>query len=92
MTQVTCICSTVHNFVCWPHSGAVMHYTGYTESWDGAVSVLLSSQQEAVARAWFIQTESHNVKDSCLQAAEIENVAVWATQKHQVLPQIRQIP
>jgi hypothetical protein len=31
------------------------------------------------------------VKGSCLQAPEIENVAVWATGKRQVLPKFRQI-
>jgi hypothetical protein len=31
------------------------------------------------------------VKGSCLRAVEIENVAVWATGKRQVLPKIRQI-
>jgi hypothetical protein len=41
--------STVNNYVDWSHSGAVMHYSEYMEPRDGAVSVLLSSQQEAVA-------------------------------------------
>jgi hypothetical protein len=36
--------STVNNFVGWPHSGAVMHYSGYVEPQDGAVPVLLSFQ------------------------------------------------
>jgi hypothetical protein len=83
--------STVNNFVDWPHIGAVMHYSGYVEPRDGAVSVLLSSQQEAVACVRCIQKESHVLKGSCLRAAEIENVAVWATGKRQVLPKIRQI-
>jgi hypothetical protein len=51
--------STVNNFVDWPHIGAVMHYRGYVEPRDGAVSVLLSSQQEAVACVRCIQKESH---------------------------------
>jgi hypothetical protein len=38
-----------NNCVDWPHSGAVMHNSGYVEPRDGAVSMLLSSQQEAVA-------------------------------------------
>jgi hypothetical protein len=41
--------SAVNNFADWPHIGAVMHYSGYVEPRDGAVSFLLSSQQEAVA-------------------------------------------
>jgi hypothetical protein len=41
--------NTVNNFENWPLSGAVMNYSGYVGSRDGAVSVILSSQQEAVA-------------------------------------------
>jgi hypothetical protein len=52
--------STFNNFVDWPHIGAVMHYSGYLEPRDGAVSVLLSSQQEAVACVRCIQKESHS--------------------------------
>jgi hypothetical protein len=33
----------------WPQGGAVMHYGRYMEPRDGAVSILLLSQQEAVA-------------------------------------------
>jgi hypothetical protein len=51
--------STVNHFVEGPHSGAVIHYNGYVEPRDGAMSVLLSSQQEAVACVWCIQEESH---------------------------------
>jgi hypothetical protein len=51
--------STVNNFEDWPHSGAVMHYSGYVEPRDGALSFLLSSQQEAVACVRCIQKESH---------------------------------
>jgi hypothetical protein len=43
----------------WPHIGAVMHYNGYEEPRDGAVSFLLSSQQEAVACVRCVQKESH---------------------------------
>jgi hypothetical protein len=39
---------TVNNFVEWPFSGAVMHCSEYMEPQDGAVSILLSSQLEAV--------------------------------------------
>jgi hypothetical protein len=42
-------CSTVNNFVDWTHSGVVMHYSGYMEPRDGALSVVLLSLQEAVA-------------------------------------------
>jgi hypothetical protein len=31
------IYSTVNNFMDWPHSGAVMHYSGYVEPQDGAI-------------------------------------------------------
>jgi hypothetical protein len=51
--------STVNNFVDWPQSGAVMHYSGHVEPRGGAMSVLLLSQQEAVACVWCIQKESH---------------------------------
>jgi hypothetical protein len=51
--------TTVNNFVDWSHIGAVMHYSGYVEPRDGAVSVLLSSQQEAVACVRCILKESH---------------------------------
>jgi hypothetical protein len=51
--------STANNFVDWPHIGAVMLYSGYVEPRDGAVSFLLSSQQEAVACVRCIQKESH---------------------------------
>jgi hypothetical protein len=51
--------STVNNFVDWPHIGAVMHYSGYVEPRDGAVSFLLSSQQEAVTCVLCIQKENH---------------------------------
>jgi hypothetical protein len=40
--------SAVINFADWPHSSAAMHYSGHVEPRDGAVSVLLSSQQEAI--------------------------------------------
>jgi hypothetical protein len=39
----------------WPHIGAVMHYSGYVEPQDGAVSFLLSHQQEAVTCVRCIQ-------------------------------------
>jgi hypothetical protein len=68
--------STVNNFVDWLHSSTVMHYSGFLEPQDGVVSVLLSSQQEAVVFILCIQKESHVLKGSCLRAAEIENVAV----------------
>jgi hypothetical protein len=55
--HVEIIRSTV-DFMDWPHSGAVMHYSGYMEPRDGAVSILLSSQQEAVACMQCIQKES----------------------------------
>jgi hypothetical protein len=51
--------STVNNFMDCPHSGAVMHYSGYVEPRDGALSFLPSSQQEAVVCMWGIQKESH---------------------------------
>jgi hypothetical protein len=38
--------SKVNNFVDWPHCGADIHYRGYVEPRDGAVSVL-SLRQEA---------------------------------------------
>jgi hypothetical protein len=50
------LCSTVNNFV---DSGAVMHYRGYVEPQVDAVSVLLSSQQEAVVCVRCIQKDSH---------------------------------
>jgi hypothetical protein len=50
---------TVNNFMDWPYSGAVMHYSGYVEPRDGAVSILLLSQQEAVVCIWCIQKEHH---------------------------------
>jgi hypothetical protein len=75
--------STGNNFVDWPHSGAVMHYREYVEPRDGAVSVLLSSQQEAVAcvracvRACGVFRKKVTVvKASCLRVAKIENVAL----------------
>jgi hypothetical protein len=40
----------------WPHIGAVM-YSGYVEPLDGAVSFLLSSQQEAVACMCVVYSE-----------------------------------
>jgi hypothetical protein len=43
----------------WLHSGAVMHYRKYVEPRDVAMSVLLSSQQEAVAYLWCMKKESH---------------------------------
>jgi hypothetical protein len=55
--MLTNVHSTVNNFVDWLHSGAVMHYSGYMEPRDGAVSILLSSQQEEVACMWCIQKE-----------------------------------
>jgi hypothetical protein len=67
--------STVNNFVDRPHIGAVMHYSGYVEPRDGAVSFLLSSQQEAVACGVF-RKKVTVLKGGCLRAAEIENVAV----------------
>jgi hypothetical protein len=57
--QIHDIHSTVNNFVDWPHSGAIVHYSGYVEPQDGAMSVLLSSQKEAVVCVWCIQKESH---------------------------------
>jgi hypothetical protein len=68
--------STVNNFVDWPHIGALMHCNEHVEPRDGAVSFLLSSQQEPVACVRCIQKESHCCEGSCLRAAEIENVAV----------------
>jgi hypothetical protein len=52
----------VNNFVEWPHSGAVMHFNQYMEPRDGAMSVLLSSQKEAVACVLYIQKECHYCK------------------------------
>jgi hypothetical protein len=67
--------STVNNFVDWPHSGAVMHYSGYVESRDGAVS--FSCPRKKQSRACNVFRKKFTVvKGSCLQAAEIENVAV----------------
>jgi hypothetical protein len=54
----------------WPHSGTVMHYSRYLYPQDGAMSVILSSQQEAALSVLCVQ------EGSCLQAAEIENVTV----------------
>jgi hypothetical protein len=68
-----------------PHSGAVMHYSGYTEPWDGALSILLLLHACGVFR------KKVTVVKGSLWAAEIENVAVWATGKYQVLPKIRQM-
>jgi hypothetical protein len=51
--------STVNNFVDWPHSGAVMCYSGYMEPRDGAVPVLLYSLQETVACVRCIPKEIH---------------------------------
>jgi hypothetical protein len=59
VTNMIQLRSTVNNFMVWPHFGAVMHYSGYVEPRDGAVSFLLSSQQEAVACVQCIQKESH---------------------------------
>jgi hypothetical protein len=36
--------NTANNYVDYPHSGAVTHYSGYLEPRVGAVSVHLSSQ------------------------------------------------
>jgi hypothetical protein len=41
--------NTVNNFVDWLHSGAVMKYSGYVKPGDGAISILLSFQQGALA-------------------------------------------
>ena len=57
-TRVT-LCSAVNNFVDWQQSGAVMRYSGYVEPQDGALSVLVLSQPELVARVRCIQKESH---------------------------------
>jgi hypothetical protein len=51
--------STIKNSVDWPHSGAVMHFSGYVKQQDGVISVILSSQQEVVACVRCIQKESH---------------------------------
>jgi hypothetical protein len=55
--------NTVNNFMDWPHSGTVMHYSGYVEPRDGAVSILLSCQQEAVACMRCIQKVSHTCEE-----------------------------
>jgi hypothetical protein len=47
----------INNFVAWPHSGAVMHYIGYVEPRDGAVSLIRLSRQEAVACVPSIQED-----------------------------------
>jgi hypothetical protein len=43
----------------WPYSGAAMHYSEYVEPQDGATSILLLSQQEAVLCMPYIQKKSH---------------------------------
>jgi hypothetical protein len=53
------ICSRANNFLDWLYNSVVMHYSGNMEPQDGAMSVLLSSQQEAVACRPCIQKESH---------------------------------
>lgn len=53
------VCITVNNFVDWLCSGAVMHYTRHVKLWDGTMSILLSSPQEAVACVWCIKKECH---------------------------------
>jgi hypothetical protein len=49
----------VNNFVDLLHTGAVTHYNRYVEPRDGAVSILLSFQQEAVVCMQCIQKGSH---------------------------------
>jgi hypothetical protein len=70
--------STVNNFMDWPHSGAAIRYSGYVEPRDGAMSILLSSQQEAVACVQCIvfRKKANVVKGSCLRVVEIENATV----------------
>jgi hypothetical protein len=68
----------------WPHSGAVMYYSRFMEPQDGAVSVLLSFQQEAFLCMQCIQKVTA-VMGSCLRGAEIKNVTVLAMGKCQVL-------
>jgi hypothetical protein len=56
----------------WLHSGAVMHYSRYMEPQDGAMCVLLLSQRMCSV----FRKKVTVLKDSCLRAVEIENVAV----------------
>jgi hypothetical protein len=58
-TWIHLIRGTVNNFVEWPHSVAVMHCSEYMEPRDSAVSVLLSSQEEAVVCVLCIHKECH---------------------------------
>jgi hypothetical protein len=53
-----------------------MHYSGYMELQDGAMSVFHLSQQEAVACVQVFRKEVIVVKGSCLRVKEIENVTV----------------
>jgi hypothetical protein len=54
----TCM-HTLNNLVDWLHSGAAMYCSRYVEPQDGAMSILLLSQQEVVACVQCIQKESH---------------------------------
>jgi hypothetical protein len=66
--------STVNDFMNCLHSGAGMHCSSrYVGPRDGAVSDLLSPQQEAVV---CILRKVTVVKGSYVREAEIENVAV----------------
>jgi hypothetical protein len=59
------------------HSGDVMYYNGYIEPQDGAMSVLFSSQQEAVVCVCVVFRKKVTVvKGSCLGMVVIENITV----------------
>jgi hypothetical protein len=53
----------------WPHRGTVMHYSGYMGPQDGAVSILLLSQQEVVlcVHAVYSERNSHLGRQSVRQ-------------------------
>lgn len=53
--------NTVSNFVDWPHSDAVMLYTGYVKARDGIIPVHCPMKKQLCA-CWCIQEESHCCK------------------------------
>jgi hypothetical protein len=67
--------STVNNFVEWPHSGAVIHYSGRVGHKIVPCPLSCPSIKQLHMCSVF-QMKVTVVKGSCLRAAEIENVEV----------------
>jgi hypothetical protein len=68
--------SIVNIFVDWPHSGAVMCYSSYVETQDGALSIFSHPGKKQLRACDVFGKKVTVVDSSYCQAVEIENVAV----------------